>query len=249
MPPIVTLLTDFGTRDSYVGEVKGVLLSLAPRVELIDLTHEIAPGDMRAAQYVLGRTWPRFPTGTVHMAVVDPGVGTARRALAAEIGGHYFVAPDNGILSSLPAAAKFVSLATPAGASATFHGRDLFAPAAAALANGTALSHLGPAVTDVYFAPLPQPREATNGFVGEVIYIDRFGTLVSNLHVEQLGPTSKVKVGGRNAGTLRSTFADVGPGELVVFVGSGGAIEIAVRDGSAAQQLGVGVGTPVVLTS
>src|SRR5688572_2722923 len=152
MPPIVTLLTDFGLRDSYVGEVKGVLLSLAPRVELVDVTHDIAPGDVRAAQYVLGRAWPHFPAGTVHLAVVDPGVGGARRALAAEVAGHYFVGPDNGILSWLPDHAKFVSLATPAGASATFHARDVFAPAAAALANGTALSHLGPIVTDVYFS-------------------------------------------------------------------------------------------------
>lgn len=249
MAPIVTLLSDFGTRDSYVGEVKGVLLSLAPRVELIDLTHDIAPGDVRAAQYVLGRAWPRFPAGTVHLAVVDPGVGTVRRALAAEIAGHYFVAPDNGILSSLPREAKFVSLATPAGASATFHGRDLFAPAAAALANGTALSHLGPSITDAYFAPLPKPRDVADGVAGEVIYIDRYGTLVSNLPAERIGAASQVSVGGRTAGPLRRTFADVRPGELVVFVGSGGAIEIAVRDGNAAQQLGVGLGAPVVLTS
>ena len=248
MPPIVTLLTDFGLRDSYVGEVKGVLLSLVPRVELVDLTHDVAPGDVRAAQYVLGRAWPRFPAGTVHLAVVDPGVGTARRALAAEVAGHYFVAPDNGLLSSLPGEARFVALATPAGASATFHGRDLFAPAAAALANGAALSHLGPIVTDIFRLPLPKPRAGPDGVVGEVVYIDRFGTLVSNLPVDQLGPNSTVNVGGRNAGTLRRTFADVRPGELVVFIGSGGAVEIAVRDGNAAQQLGLGIGAPVVLT-
>lgn len=225
-----------------------MLLSLAPRVELVDLTHDLAPGDVRSAQYILGRAWRRFPAGTVHLAVVDPGVGTARRALAAEVAGHFFLGPDNGILSALPDEAKFVSLATPAAASATFHGRDVFAPAAAALANGTALAHLGAAVNDAYFLPVPHAREVTDGVVGEVIYIDRFGTLVSNLPVDQVGPASKVNVGGRNAGTLKRTFADVRPGELVVFVGSGGSIEIAVRDGNAAQLLGVGVGAPVVLT-
>jgi len=248
MPPIVTLLTDFGVLDSYVAEMKGVLLSLAPRVELVDVTHEIPPGDVRAAQYVLSRTWRRFPMSTVHLAVVDPGVGTARRALAAEVDGQFFLAPDNGVLSSLPEATHFVSVATPPSASATFHGRDVFAPAAAAIANGTALTHLGPTITDVVVSPLPQPRQVADGIVGEVIYVDRFGTLVSNLPIDKVGPRSKVSVAGRDAGPLRRTFADVRPGELVVFVGSGGAIEIAVRDGNAARQLGVGVGAPVAMT-
>lgn len=248
MPPIVTLLTDFGLIDSYVGEMKGVLLSRAPRVELVDLTHDIKPGDVQAGQYLLGRAWRCFPAGTVHLAVVDPGVGTTRRALAAQVADHFFVAPDNGLLSSLPADARFVALPVPAGASATFHGRDVFAPVAAALANGAGLSHLGAPVTDVYRSPLPEPREGRDGIVGEVIYVDRFGTLVSNLPVARAGAASRIRVAGRDAGVLRRTFADVAPGELVVFMGSGGAIEIAVRDGHAARQLGVGVGAPVALT-
>ncbi|HXO84503.1 MAG TPA: SAM-dependent chlorinase/fluorinase, partial [Gemmatimonadales bacterium] len=126
---IITLLTDFGTVDSYVAELKAVLLSRAPSVTLVDITHQVAPGDIRAGQYLLGRTWAHFPAGTVHLAIVDPGVGTARRALAAEHGGHRFVAPDNGLLSFLPQDGHFVSLPVPTTAAATFHGRDVFAPA------------------------------------------------------------------------------------------------------------------------
>ena len=141
MAPLITLLTDFGTSDSYVAEVKAVLLSRALGAALVDVTHQIPPGDVRAGQYVLARVWHRFPEGTVHLAVVDPGVGTSRRALAAEAAGHYFVAPDNGVLSPLPADARFFELPVPPGAAPSFHGRDLFAPAAAELATGTALSH------------------------------------------------------------------------------------------------------------
>ena len=142
---IITLLTDYGTTDSYVGELKGVLLSQAPAVTLVDLTHQIAPGDVAAAAYVLARAWHRFPAGTVHLAVVDPGVGTARSALALRTREHFFVGPDNGLFSGLLRAAEIeaVSLATPAEASPTFHGRDLFAPAAAALARAVPLQSLG----------------------------------------------------------------------------------------------------------
>src|SRR5213593_3493126 len=116
MPALITLLTDYGTADSYVAEVKGVLLSRVHGAQLIDITHQVAPGDLRAGQYILSRVWRRFPGGTVHLVVVDPGVGTSRRALAAEADGHYFVAPDNGLLSSLPESARFVELPIPPGA-------------------------------------------------------------------------------------------------------------------------------------
>src|SRR5213596_1046638 len=150
MPPIITLLSDFGSADSYVGEVKGVLLSHVHGAALLDITHQVPPGDLRAGQYILGRVWHRFPQGTVHLAVVDPGVGTARRALAAGAGGHFFVAPDNGLLSCLPADAHFVSLPIPPSAAPTFHARDVFAPAAAQLAIGASLTQLGHAITDPY---------------------------------------------------------------------------------------------------
>ena len=243
---IITLLTDFGTSDSYVAEVKGVLLSLAPGAQLVDISHDIAPGDIRAATFVLSRAWPRYPTGTVHLAVVDPGVGTARRALAAEAAGHHFVAPDNGLLSSLPADARFVSLPVPPGAAPTFHGRDVFAPAAAALATGAALATLGSPVSDPTRTPIPEPRFQENGSVtGEVVHIDRFGTLITNITVDDVTAVSHVVLERQVIGTLHRTFADVAPGKLVAFIGSGGTIEIAARDASAAMVTQQGVGATV----
>src|SRR3989442_15322149 len=143
MPPIITLLTDFGTADSYVGEVKGTLLSRVHGAALFDITHQVPPGDLRAGQYILARAWHRFPQGTVHLVVVDPGVGTTRRALAAGAAGHFFVAPDNGVLSPRPPGTRFFELPVPPGAAPRFHGRDLFPPAAAELATGTAMAPLG----------------------------------------------------------------------------------------------------------
>jgi S-adenosylmethionine hydrolase len=242
---IITLLTDFGLADSYVAEVKGVLLSRAPGAVIVDVTHQVSPGDVRAGQFLLARAWHRFPPGTVHLAVVDPGVGTARRALAAAAGGHWFVAPDNGLLSFVPAP-RFVSLPIPREAAPTFHGRDVFAPAAAALANGARLEDLGSPITDATHAPLPTPHHDGTAVMGEVVYVDRFGTLVSNIPGEQVEPGVRIRVGGgTDVGALRRTFGDVARGTLVALVGSGGTVEIAVRDGSAARLLGVGVGAEV----
>src|SRR5438876_1636068 len=245
MAPLITLLTDFGTSDSYVAEVKAVLLSRALGAALVDVTHQIPPGDVRAGQYVLARVWHRFPEGTVHLVVVDPGVGTARRALAAGAAGHFFVAPDNGLLSPLPPAAHFVSLPIPAGAAATFHGRDVFAPAAGQLAIGASLSHLGHPITDPVRTPLPAPRRDGAALVGEVLYQDCFGTLVSNIPGALVKPGARISVAGTEIGPLARTFGDVARGQLVAFVGSGGTVEIAVRDGSAARLLGAGVGAEV----
>lgn len=244
MAHLITLLTDFGAADSYVAEVRGVLLSRAPGVQLVDVAHDLPPGDVRAAAYVLGRSWPAFPAGTVHLAVVDPGVGTARRALAAEGGGHWFVAPDNGLLSSLPADARFVSLTVPAGAAPTFHGRDVFAPAAAALARGAALAELGTPVADPHVLPATPPASRDGVVIGEVVHVDRFGTLVTNVPADLAGG-ARVRVGARRAGPVRRTFGDVKPGQLVAYVGSGGTIEIAARDGSAAMITKLGVGARV----
>ncbi|HTS88648.1 MAG TPA: SAM-dependent chlorinase/fluorinase [Gemmatimonadales bacterium] len=243
--PIITLLTDFGTTDSYVGELKGVLCSRAPAATLIDVTHTIAPGDVAAAAYVLARTWVRFPPGTVHLAVVDPGVGTAREALALRARDHYFVGPDNGIFSGVIRGAEVeaVSLPTPAGAAPTFHGRDVFAPAAARLAVGAGLESLGQRFTGI-------PRRVSGSvphyegkvLVGEVIYIDRFGNLVTNFAAELVPPHAMLEVEATTIGPVRSTFGDVPSGGLLAYMGSGGMIEIAVRNGSAARRLGLGVG-------
>ena len=233
MAQIITLLTDFGTSDSYVAEVKGVLLSRIPGAQLVDVSHDIAPGDVRAGAYVLGRAWPRFPKGAVHLAIVDPGVGTARRALAAEAAGHRFVAPDNGLLSSLPPDARFVALPIPTDASPTFHGRDVFAPVAAALANGASLTDLGSIITDAHRVPRTTPQVKGGVVIGEVIHIDRFGTLLTNITPNLVTARSRIVIGAHEV-LLARTFADVARGDLVAFIGSGGTIEIAARDSSAA---------------
>src|SRR5256714_10189507 len=167
MATLITLLTDFGSADSYVGEVRGVLLSQVHGVVLADITHQVAPGDVRAAQYLLSRVWQRFPQGTPHLAVVDPAVGTDRRALAAQPAGNFFVAPDNGLLSFLPADAHFVSLPVPAMAAPTFHARDLFAPAAGPPPPRPPRSPPGPPPTDPHPPPPPPPPRNRGGGGGE----------------------------------------------------------------------------------
>ena len=250
MSAVITLLTDFGTADSYVAEMKGVLLRLAPGAVVVDATHDVAPGDIAAGAFLLGRTWPAFPVGTVHLAVVDPGVGTARRALAVDAGGHRFVGPDNGLLSRPLEApnAKAVSLATPPGASPTFHGRDLFAPAAARLALGAALRDLGPAVPDpVRLARPPLVREGVD-IVGVVVHVDRFGTLITNIPGARVAADAVVRIGPYDL-ELKTTFGDVAAGDPVAIVGSGGTVEIAVRDARADVTLGATRGAAVRATA
>ena len=242
---IVTLLTDFGTADSYVAEMKAVLLSRVPAATIVDISHDVPPGDVRSAQYLLSRAWHRFPAGTIHLAVVDPAVGTERRAIAADAANHRFVAPDNGVLSFLPPDARFVALPVPLDAAPTFHGRDLFAPAVAALASGNRLDQLGEAIKQPQRSPLPTARSQGDGVIGEVLYVDRFGTLVSNIPPDLVEPGVRIRVAGTDVGPLRRTFGDAARGALVAFTGSGGTVEIAVRDGSAARLLGVGVGAEV----
>jgi hypothetical protein len=243
---IVTLLTDFGTADGYAAEMKGAVLARAGGATLVDVTHEIPPGDVAEGAYVLGRTWRAFPEGTVHLAVVDPGVGSGRRALAAEVSAHRFVAPDNGLLSSVlrEGKARIVSLPVPPSASPTFHGRDVFAPAAARLAAGETLAALGPAITDPVLLPPPRLELRRGELVGEVVHVDRFGTLVTSLPGVSVAPGRVVRIGAA-AVPLRSTFADVASGTLVAFTGSGGMVEIGVRDGRADAVLGAGRGAEV----
>ncbi len=243
--PLITLLTDFGSSDSYVAEMKAVLLSSVPGSVIVDISHEVPPGDRRSARYLLARSWHRFPAGTVHVAVVDPEVGTARRALAVQVKGHSFIAPDNGILSPILEGATVVELAVPEDASATFHGRDVFAPAAARLAMGEALADLGPPVGDPILVPLPIPRQDGAGVRGEVVYVDRFGTLISNIPGSAFEGVTGVVIGGEFTALAGRTFRDVPRGALVAFVGSGGTVEIAARDRSAAQATGVGMGGEV----
>ncbi len=245
---LITLLTDFGTTDAYVAEMKGRLLSLAPAGQIVDVSHTLAPGDVRAAAYIVGRVWRHFPPGSVHLAVVDPGVGTDRKALAVEAHEHFFIGPDNGILSSVirDARVRITALPIPDGVSSTFHGRDVFAPVAAALARGVKLAELGePFVGVPVRLSTREPYHEGKTLIGEVIYVDRFGTLVTNFNAENLPAYASVEIEGIEIGKLRHTYGDVPTGGLVAYLGSGGDVEIAVRDGSAARRFGIGVGGKV----
>jgi hypothetical protein len=246
MRSIITLITDFGTADGYVGEMKGVILSLVEDVEVVDITHDIPPQDVDRARLTLARVWRRFPKGTIHVVVVDPGVGSTRNALAASSDDRFLVGPDNGVLSPalLTRGAQVIELPVPPTAAATFHGRDLFAPAAAALARGESLETLGVAAKEPIIRRTPEAKRAADGsVVGEVIAVDRFGNAVTNLIALRGGV---VEVNGTTV-PIRRVYAEVEPGAPVAVVGSTGFIEIAVRDGSAATQLAIGRGTRVVL--
>lgn len=246
MRPIVTLLTDFGTADGYVGEMKGVILSRAPEATIVDITHDIRPQDVESGRLALARVWRRFPAGTVHVCVVDPGVGSSRDAIAVASDGRFLVGPDNGLLSPalLVAGARAVRLPVPPGASPTFHGRDVFAPAGAALARGVALDSLGEPATEPIVRRTPEPRRLPDGSIrGEVIAVDRFGNAITNLVGHRGG---QVEVHGTSL-PVRRTYAESAPGVPVAVVGSAGLIEVAVRDGSAASALGLARGSEVVL--
>ncbi|HEX6943918.1 MAG TPA: SAM-dependent chlorinase/fluorinase [Gemmatimonadaceae bacterium] len=241
---VITLLTDFGTTDGYVAEMKGVLLTSAPTVQLVDLSHDVAPHDVEAARLAVARYWRRFPPGTIHLVVVDPGVGSDRQAIAVMSEGRFLVGPDNGVLSPalLLPTARAVSLPVPPDAAPTFHGRDVFAPAAAALARGAPLDSLGQPLDEPVIRRTPEAVREDDGWLrGEVIVIDRFGNAVTNL----LGVHGdEVRIGSREIPLCR-TYADVAAGEVVALVGSSGLIEIAVRDGNAAQTLGLSRGSVV----
>ncbi|MGH7658497.1 MAG: SAM hydrolase/SAM-dependent halogenase family protein, partial [Gemmatimonadales bacterium] len=224
---------------------KGVLVSACPGAVLVDLTHAIQPGDIPSAAYVLERTWPRYPAGSVHLVVVDPGVGSERAALAIRAGGHVFIGPDNGVLTHpLGAGSEAIRrLEVPPGASPTFHARDVFAPATARAASGIPVEELGREFTGTPVTlSVAEPHHEGKALIGTVVYSDRFGNLVTNLDRNLVPSYGVLEVEGVEIGPLLRTFGDVPPGELLAYVGSGGQVEIAVRGGSAARRLGLGVG-------
>jgi hypothetical protein len=251
---VIALLTDFGTRDHYVGTMKGVILGIEPGVSLVDVSHEVAPQDVLGGALQLAACHRYFPPDTIFLAVVDPGVGSSRRAIAAEAGGYRFVAPDNGILSLVfrdVAPSRVVELRERRYAlpeiSATFEGRDRFAPAAAWLATGVDLGLFGPAVHDYQQLDVPVPSVEAPGVRGVVLTVDRFGNLVTNIPralVHELGG-AKFRVGGTTVTTLAATYAQL-PGNAVgALFGSSNHLEFAVNGGSAAGRLGLGRGAVV----
>lgn len=252
--PLITLLTDFGTRDAYVASMKGVILGINPQAVLVDLTQEIPPQDIQAGAFVLAAAAPYFPPGTIHLAVVDPGVGSSRRGLAAQCRGQFWVGPDNGLFHLIFTGASplyLVSLENPAyflpSVSATFQGRDLFAPVAAHLSLGVDLDQLGPQITDPVPLPLPTPEFTPETVQGEIIYVDHFGNLVTNLEAAALqdwlgGGDFRLQVGPLTIRRLACTYGEAAPGEFLALVGSHGYLEIACNQDYAAQRLGAGVG-------
>ena len=242
MPARITLLTDFGTADGYVGAMKGVLAATAPDAVVDDVAHDIAPGDVEGAAWALGAYWRRYPEGTVHVVVVDPGVGTKRDAIAIEVDGRFLVGPDNGVLTWALREAEGEpvthELERPAHAiSSTFHGRDLFAPAAARLAAGAAIGSLGSRKRGIVRLPWPEPVHHADGVDGVVVHVDRFGNLVTNIPSGEAIGECFVRVGVMEV-EVRNTYGDVDVGELVAHAGSRGLVEIAMRDGRASDRLG-----------
>jgi S-adenosylmethionine hydrolase len=254
---IATLLTDFGLADHYVGVMKGVILSVDPGITLVDLGHEVPPGEVEGGAFALLASYPYFPRGTVHVAVVDPGVGTARRPIVAVAGGQLFVAPDNGLLGYVlerePGARVFHVtnerlFRQPV--STTFHGRDVFAPVGAALATGVPPESLGPEIADpVRLAPLRPTPEADGTLRGRVLQVDRFGNCVTSFTAHDLGERADggfcLHAGTAQIRELRRHFAGGRPGAPFAIWGSSGFLEIAVNGGSAAAVLGLGTGHEV----
>lgn len=253
--PVVTLTTDFGTRDPFVGIMKGVILGRAPFAQIVDLTHEVPPQAVAAGAHVLRSAAPWFPRGTIHVAVVDPGVGTRRRALVVETDDACFVGPDNGLLSlavERNAIRRIVDVSRARvrlrPVSRTFHGRDVYAPIAAALANGVAPAELGPRVRSMLRLRLPEVRRASGALSGRVLWVDRFGNLATSIARRDLAAFRhrrlSITIGGHVV-PFRSTYAAVPVGQAVALVNSADLLEIAVNGGSAAAHLGVHVGAPV----
>jgi len=258
MSRIVTLTTDFGQGDYDVGVLRGVIWSIAPQARLTDLSHEISRHDVLQAALMLERCTPYFPLDTIHVVVVDPGVGTGRRAIAARLGEQWFVGPDNGLITrmharavSLQAPIEIVHLNQPrfwqSQVSAIFHGRDIFASVAGHLAAGIPLSEVGEGIDDPILLNIPEPEPIPNGWRGSVMQIDAFGNLATNLDPRHLDDPAKITVRVRSAqihGLVR-TFGDGKPGDLVALLDSSGKLCVSIVNGSAARYLGAAVDDPV----
>jgi S-adenosyl-L-methionine hydrolase (adenosine-forming) len=255
---LITLLTDFGIRDGAVGFMKGVILGIAPDAQIVDLSHTIGAHDILQGAIILRRALPFFAEGTVHMAVVDPGVGTDRRGIAGRFGPHTFVGPDNGLLTPLLERAErhnwpveMVKLDRPdfwlPEVSDVFHARDIFAPVAAHLAGGAALADLGTPIDDPIRLPLPEPYKTDGGWRGQVIQIDEFGNIATDIFREHLAEMDDVlvQIGDLAITGLVRTFGERAPGSLVALYGTDHDLIISIVEGSAATRLGVTIGDTV----
>ncbi|MBI3158294.1 MAG: SAM-dependent chlorinase/fluorinase [Chloroflexi bacterium] len=253
--PVITLTTDFGLRDGFVGVMKGVIYGICPHAHIVDISHDVGPQDVREGAYVLARQAFYFPENTVHIAVVDPGVGTARRPLAARVGQHFYVAPDNGVLTPVYEKAgqegwplHVVQLNKPEywlkNISYIFHGRDIFSPVGAHLACGVPLEEVGDPIDDPAYLRLPRPEFEGGIWQGEVTHIDHFGNIASNIHREHVGAgqVQAARVGGQRVADWVNAFGDRPPGTLVCLYSSIDFVIVSEVNGDAAARLGVKVG-------
>ncbi len=266
MPRIVTLLTDFGIASTYPAQMKGVILGMCPEAAVVDISHEVPRHDVRTAGFMLASAVGAFPEGTVHVAVIDPQVGSPRPILAARVDGSTYVAPDNGLLTVIlhgrklgedgAGGARLVRVENRdifrTEVSSTFHGRDIFAPVGAALARGMPLDDLGPAAPVHETVPMREPVREGDQLVGEVLYVDPFGNLITNLHRDVLEGLDlaavEVHIHGAVIRGLCCAYSDVTPGSLLAYIGSAGYLELAVNRQSAAVRLGAEAGAEVRLT-
>ena len=260
-PRVVTLTTDFGLTDAYVAVMKAVILGLAPQVRIVDITHEVRPQNVAGASFLLRAAYPYFPVDAIHLAIVDPGVGTSRRPIAVRAPHGVFVGPDNGIFAGALVDQKAVDVASGElltgsaveltqsrywrqPVSQTFHGRDIFAPVAAHLALGVELCSFGPRLDALQPAPPQSPAREQGAVYGSIMHIDRFGNAITNISGDSVPASVTIEVGGR---TVPGLATDYQHERLVAIVGSAGLIEIAARNGSAASMLGLRVGDPVMV--
>ncbi|MBT3323053.1 MAG: SAM-dependent chlorinase/fluorinase [Anaerolineae bacterium] len=250
---ILTLLTDFGTQDGFIGVMKGVIWEICPKVQISDLSHQIEPQNIMQAAQTLDRVFPYFGDGTVHVAVVDPGVGTKRRAIAAQIGKQFCVAPDNGLLSLILERAedqhlpiKLISLDNAKywlhDITSTFHGRDIFAPVGAHLAAGVEIEKLGKVIEDPILLNFPKVKKSPNGWDAKITLIDHFGNLRTNLHAKEIKGDVEINVLEKEIDNISASYGHHSPGDLVAVIDSGGYLEIAIVNGSAKKRLKAKVG-------
>ncbi|MEO0293101.1 MAG: SAM-dependent chlorinase/fluorinase [candidate division WOR-3 bacterium] len=244
---LITFITDFGIKDPYVAMVKGVILKINPSVKFIDITNEVAPGDLVSASFILGETYQYFPPGSVHLVLVDPTVGSKRRAIFSFKDGHFFVGPDNGVLT--PGLSSVFKIKEKIGRkSNTFDGRELFAEVAARLSLGEKMEILGEEIKDPVRISIPKPKEEKDKIIGEVIYIDRFGNLISNINGDKIKKNMEIEIKGIKIKGLSKNYSEGKENELIALVNDGfRKLEISLNRKSAASFLGVKVGEKIIV--